>query len=94
MLLLLTKVELSCIIQIYKKQSVRKIARNLVTKINRHWKGKMTMIKYECEGYIYDPAVGDPDAGIDPETAFEDIPDDWTCPICGLGKDVFVPVED
>ena len=40
------------------------------------------------------PAVGDPDAGIDPETAFEDIPDDWTCPICGLGKDVFVPVED
>ena len=36
----------------------------------------MTMIKYECEpcGYIYDPAVGDPDAGIDPETAFEDIP--------------------
>ena len=48
------------------------------------------MIKYECEpcGYIYDPAVGDPDV------AFEDIPDDWTCPICGLGKDVFVPVED
>lgn len=57
---------------------------------------KMTMIKYECEpcGYIYDSAVGDPDAGINPETAFEDIPDDWTCPICGLGKDVFVPVED
>ena len=56
----------------------------------------MTMKKYECApcGYIYDPAVGDPDAGIDPETAFEDIPDDWTCPICGLGKDVFVPVED
>ena len=46
----------------------------------------MTMKKYECEpcGYIYDPAVGDPDAGIDPETAFEDIPDDWTCPILSL----------
>ena len=59
-------------------------------------KREMTMKKYECEpcGYIYDPAVGDPDAGIAPETAFEDIPDDWTCPICGLGKDVFVPVED
>ena len=42
----------------------------------------------------YDPAVGDSDAGIEPETAFEDIPDDWVCPICGLGKDVFVPVED
>ena len=50
------------------------------------------MKKYECEpcGYIYDPTAGDPDAGIDPETAFEDIPDDWTCPICGLGKEVFV----
>ena len=54
------------------------------------------MKKYECGacGYIYDPAVGDPDGGIAPGTAFEDIPDDWVCPICGLGKDVFVPVED
>ena len=52
----------------------------------------MTMKKYECGpcGYIYDPAVG----GIAPGTAFEDIPDDWVCPLCGLGKDVFVPVED
>ena len=40
------------------------------------------------------PAVGDPDGGIAPGTAFEDIPDDWVCPICGLGKDVFVPVEE
>ena len=56
----------------------------------------MTMKKYECEpcGYIYDPTEGDPDGGIAPGTAFEDIPDDWVCPICGLGKDVFVPVED
>ena len=40
------------------------------------------MKKYECEpcGYIYDPAVGDPDGGIAPGTAFEDIPDDWVCP--------------
>ena len=53
------------------------------------------MKKYECGpcGYIYDPAV-DPDGGIAPGTAFEDIPDDWVCPLCGLGKDVFVPVED
>ena len=49
------------------------------------------MKKYECEpcGYIYDPAVGDPDGGIAPGTAFEDIPDDWVCPICGMGKEVF-----
>ena len=53
------------------------------------------MKKFECEpcGYIYDPAVGDPDGGIAPGTAFEDIPDDWVCPICGLGKDVFIVVE-
>ena len=53
------------------------------------------MKKFECEpcGYIYDPVVGDPDSGIAPGTAFEDIPDDWVCPICGLGKDDFVPVE-
>ena len=42
-------------------------------------------MKYICEvcGYVYDPAVGDPDSGIEPGTAFEDIPDDWVCPICG-----------
>ena len=54
------------------------------------------MKKYECEqcGYIYDAAVGDQDGGIAPGTAFEDIPDDWVCPICGMGKEVFVPVEE
>ena len=49
------------------------------------------MDKYQCGpcGYIYDPKVGDPDSGIAPGTAFEDIPDDWTCPVCGVGKDMF-----
>ena len=49
------------------------------------------MKKYVCDvcGYIYDPAVGDPDNGIAPGTAFEDIPDDWVCPLCGVGKDDF-----
>ena len=84
---------------IQETKVLEKIARNLVTKnkIRHLKKGKNDYEKNnECEpcGYIYDPAVGDPDAGIAPETAFEDIPDDWTCPICGLGKDVFVPVED
>ena len=47
-------------------------------------------MKYICPcGYVYDPEVGDPDAGIAPGTAFEDIPDDWVCPWCGLGKDAF-----
>lgn len=54
------------------------------------------MKKYVCApcGYEYDPAVGDPDNGIAPGTPFEDLPDDWTCPVCGVGKDMFSPVED
>lgn len=49
------------------------------------------MDKYVCTvcGYVYDPAKGDPDSGIAIGTAFEDIPDDWVCPICGAGKDAF-----
>ncbi|MBW2646362.1 MAG: flavin reductase [Deltaproteobacteria bacterium] len=49
------------------------------------------MDKYVCTicGYVYDPAKGDPDEGIEPGTKFEDLPDDWTCPICGAGKDEF-----
>ncbi|MDF9754772.1 MULTISPECIES: rubredoxin [Pseudomonas] len=48
---------------------------------------------YYCETcwYTYDPTVGDPEHGIAPGTAFEDIPHDWLCPDCGLGKEAFVP---
>lgn len=55
---------------------------------------RYTMDQYVCEpcGYVYDPQVGDPDNGIAPGTAFQDIPEDWVCPVCGLGKDVFVKV--
>jgi rubredoxin len=47
--------------------------------------------KWQCIvcGYIYDPEVGDPVAGIDPGTPFEDLPDDWVCPVCGAPKDQF-----
>ena len=50
-----------------------------------------TMKKYVCDpcGYVYDPELGDPDNGIAPGTAFEDLPDDWVCPICGVGKEDF-----
>lgn len=43
-----------------------------------------------CE-YVYDPTVGDPDSGIQPGTDFADLPEDWTCPVCGVGKDMFEP---
>lgn len=57
--------------------------------INKKEDNKMK--KYVCSicGYVYDPEVGDPDGGIAPGTAFEDIPDDWVCPVCGVGKDQF-----
>jgi acyl-CoA dehydrogenase len=47
--------------------------------------------KYKCTvcGYVYDPTKGDPDGGIDPGTSFEDIPNDWVCPVCGATKDAF-----
>lgn len=53
------------------------------------------MKKYVCDvcGYIYDPAEGDSDAGVQPQTAFEDLAEDWVCPICGAGKDDFSEVE-
>ncbi|RMG60019.1 MAG: rubredoxin [Deltaproteobacteria bacterium] len=49
------------------------------------------MAKYRCIlcNYVYDPEVGDPDNGIPPGTAFEDLPPDWVCPLCGAGKDEF-----
>ncbi len=54
------------------------------------------MKKYRCVvcEWIYDPAVGDPDGGIAPGTPFEEIPDDWVCPVCGVGKDQFEEVEE
>lgn len=52
------------------------------------------MDQYACPcGYVYDPAVGDPDNGVAAGTAFEDLPEDWVCPVCGAPKDVFEKVE-
>ncbi len=52
------------------------------------------MKKYKCLlcPYIYDPEIGDPDNGVAPGTAFEDIPEEWTCPECGAPKDQFEPI--
>lgn len=49
------------------------------------------MAKWECRvcGYLYDPAKGDPDNGVNAGTAFENLPEDWVCPSCGANKDLF-----
>jgi rubredoxin len=49
-----------------------------------------SMETYECPcGYVYNPEAGDPDNGIAPGTPWENVPEDWVCPLCGLGKDEF-----
>jgi len=52
-------------------------------------------MKYLCTpcGYVYDPELGDAEGNIPAGTAFEDLPDDWLCPICGMDKSVFEPTE-
>ena len=49
------------------------------------------MDRYVCTicGYVYDPEQGDPDNDVDPGTKWEDVPDDWECPVCGAGKEDF-----
>lgn len=51
------------------------------------------MESYVCTicQYVYDPAAGDPDNGIAPGTPFSQLPDNWVCPVCGAGKDLFEP---
>lgn len=52
------------------------------------------MEKWKCTvcGYVYDPEAGDPDGGIAPDTPFEDLPEDWVCPVCGASKEEFEKV--
>jgi rubredoxin len=72
------------------------LARIGYKRYNTTIQGDVTMQKWICIGcdYIYDPAVGDADSGIVPGTPFEDIPEEWTCPQCGLMKDMFEPYEE
>jgi rubredoxin len=57
---------------------------------------RYTMGMWQCTicGYIYDPQLGDPDNEIAPGTRFEDLPDDWVCPDCGVDKEQFIPYEE
>ena len=53
------------------------------------------MSRYKCTicGYVYDPAIGDEENGVDAGTAFEDLPDGWTCPECGASQDQFESID-
>ena len=53
------------------------------------------MKKYQCQicGYVYGPEQGDPDNGVAPGTAFEKLPAEWVCPLCGAPKDQFIPMD-
>jgi rubredoxin len=53
------------------------------------------MQKWQCKAcpYVYDPELGDPEGGIAPGTPFEELPDDWLCPECILGKEFFEPLD-
>ena len=64
----------------------------MVWKLNcRQQQTSSIMERYVCIvcGYIYDPADGDPENEVDPGTAFEDLPEGWTCPACGVGVEHF-----
>ncbi len=65
------------------------------TYIEEEKKGVDKMVKYRCTicAYIYDPEKGDPESRIPPGTPFEELPDDWICPVCGATKDQFEKVE-
>jgi rubredoxin len=67
----------------------------IIVNIDHCREGGIKMQKYECIacGYIYDPELGDPDNDVAPGTAWENVPEDWLCPLCGVGKDQFEPVD-
>ena len=78
----------------YHKIKGGKTEKNAPTYQEEKSEGGNKMDKYRCTvcGYIYDPEKGDPDSGIAPGTKFEDIPDDWVCPVCGVDKSSFEKV--
>ena len=59
--------------------------------VNLKHKRMCIMEKYDCTvcGHVYDPEKGDPNNNIAPGTSFEDLPEDWTCPVCGAAKSAF-----
>ena len=68
-----------------------------MTGAEQRLQGKGFIMKsYECDvcGYVYDPAAGDLENDVEPGTSFEELPEDWVCPECSVGKDEFSPVDE
>jgi rubredoxin len=67
----------------------------LCLRLNHTRIGGRNMQKYECIacGYIYDPEIGDPDNDVAAGTSWESVPEEWLCPLCGVGKDQFEPID-
>ena len=74
------------VLEIFPKYSRSVIIREIYI-----YHGGIKLKKWVCKvcGYEYDPATGDPENDVAPGTAFEDLPEDWVCPVCGAGKDEF-----
>ncbi|GEM_PF-655672 len=94
--------EIEKLIEEQKEQSIAAAADKVVESVEepeaeieinnkKDEKGEVNMDKYVCTvcGYVYDPEVGDEDNGVKPGTTFADLPEDWVCPACGVGKDMF-----
>jgi len=80
-----------CVKKVMKiKNNIKKIL-DFFDIIHKKIKGVVKMKKYVCVvcGYVYDPEVGDTDGGVAAGTSFEEIPEEWVCPVCGVGKDQF-----
>ena len=74
-----------------KRGTTPKTAPSYIEEKEKEKQGGTKLARYKCSvcGYIYDPEKGDPESDTPPGTAFEDLPDDWTCPVCGAAKSEF-----
>ncbi len=75
----------------YHKVKKGQSPKSAPTYVEQEKGGVEGMKQFRCKvcSYVYNPEVGDPENGINPGTVFEDLPDDWVCPVCGVGKDQF-----
>ena len=72
---------------------INNVTNDFVSSVSHEFKTPLTAIECDICGYVYDPELGDPENGVAPGTPWEEVPEDWVCPLCGVGKDQFSPEE-